>query len=128
MKWFITLLFALQAPIALANWATCTSIGLCGLNPNLDVLGPGPVTNLRQGGVAITNALAHTGWAIAIPLIGEKVGGKKGKWIAGLSWIALSLIQESLFHAPNNPSQSYPSEVRTDLITRIVPTILVLIF
>lgn len=106
---------------------TCTSIGVCGFNPSLPVFGPGPLTNLGDPGAA-TNAAAHIGWSLAIPLLGEHFGGKKGKWIAGLSWIALTLVQESFFHTPENPSESYPSEVRTDLITRIVPTVLVLSF
>jgi hypothetical protein len=106
----------------------CGSAGLCGVNPSLPVTGPGPLLNIGQNDQANTNALAHVGWALAIPFLGEKIGGKKGKLIAGLSWIGLSLIQECLFHAPNNPGPGYPSEVRTDLVTRIVPTVLVLSF
>lgn len=101
-------------------------IGILGFNPSLPVTGEGPLFNLSQGDQAVTNALCHIGWSVAIPLIGEKLGGKKGKFIAGLSWIALTLAQESFFHAPKQYSSNYPSEVRTDLVTRIVPTLLVL--
>ena len=73
-------------------------------------------------------AAAHVGFALAIPLLGEHFGGSKGKWVAGLSWIAFTIAWEGLIHSPANLSAGYPSEVRTDLITRIVPTILVLSF
>jgi len=102
------------------------SFGMFGYRPYLPVTGPGPFTNLGDGDGATTNAMAHIGWSLAIPLLGEKIGGTKGKWIAGLSWIALSIAQEWLFHAPANPDPHYPAEVRTDLITRIVPTICIL--
>lgn len=102
-------------------------VGLFALNPSLPVTGGGPAFNFNQGDQAMTNALAHVGWAVAIPLVGEKLGGTKGKWIAGVGWIALTLVQESFFHAPRGPQNaSYPSEVRTDLLTRIAPTLLVL--
>lgn len=101
-------------------------IGLFSFHPSLPITGGGPIFNFNQGDQAMTNALAHIGWAVAIPLVGEKLGGTKGKWIAGVGWITLTLVQESLFHAPKNPSAGYASEVRTDLLTRIAPTLLVL--
>ncbi len=94
----------------------------------MPVFGPGPTTNLSSGPEAVSNASAHVAWALAVPLIGEKLGGKKGKWIAGLAWIGLALVQEAFFHTPENPGYDYPSEVRTDLLTKIVPTVLVLSF
>lgn len=103
-----------------------TDIGVTGFNPSLPVFGDGPFLNLQQDGDARLNAAMHVAWALAIPLIGERLWGSKGKWITGLSWIALTLIQESLFHAPKDGGPNYPSEVRTDLITRIVPTLVVL--
>lgn len=110
------------------NWATCSSIGFCGVNPSLPIFGAGPVTNLGSGSSANTNAVLHVALATAIPLVGYSIAGSRGKWVAGLSWIALTLIQEVVFHAPSNPEAGYPSEVRTDLLTRIVPTVLVLSF
>lgn len=102
-------------------------VGLFAFNPSLPVTGGGPAFNFNQGDQAMTNALAHIGFALAIPLIGDKLGGSKGKWIAGIGWIALTLVQESLFHAPKGAQGvNYPSEVRTDLLTRIAPTLLVL--
>src|SRR5690348_12299977 len=71
----------------------------------------------------ITNASAHIGWALAIPLAGEQLGGRKGLWIAGLSWMTFTLVQETFFHAPPHPSPAYPGEVRGDLLTRLVPTL-----
>jgi hypothetical protein len=126
-KLIILIAFLITSNCYAGDWGTCTSIGICGFNPSLPVFGPGPLTNLGDEG-ATSNAMAHIAWALAIPLLGEKIGGKKGKWIAGLTWIGLTLIQESFFHAPQNPGAAYPSEVRTDLITRIVPTIIVLSF
>lgn len=125
----LLLLFAVSAKYSEAgDWSTCSSIGFCGTNPSLPIFGEGSVINLRSGVTARDNAAYHIVLATAIPLVGLALGGNKGKWIAGLSWIALTLIQESVFHTPNSPSASYPSEVRTDLISRIVPTLLVLQF
>jgi AbrB family looped-hinge helix DNA binding protein len=70
---------------------------------------------------AMTNAAAHVGFSLAIPLLGEHFWGRKGLWISGLSWMAFTLVQESMFHAPANPGPGYPAEVRSDLITRLVP-------
>lgn len=126
MKYLI-ILSLLISSTTYAN-GLCGSIGICGTNPSLPITGPGPFLNVGESNEAITNAIAHVGWAIAIPLLGEKIGGKKGKLIAGFSWIALSVLQEWLIHAPEHPGAAYPSEVRTDLITRIVPTIVVLSF
>ncbi|HTP30312.1 MAG TPA: hypothetical protein VMK12_32235 [Anaeromyxobacteraceae bacterium] len=69
----------------------------------------------------MTNAVAHVGFSLAIPLLGEHFWGRKGLWISGLSWIGFTLLQESLFHAPPNPGPDYPAEVRSDLITRLIP-------
>lgn len=118
--------------------ATCAQVhaaqgaqvaGLFPFNPSLPVAGGGPIFNFDQGDQAMTNAAAHVGFALAVPLLGEHFWGSKGRVIAGVSWIALTLIHESLFHAPRGPqSAEYPSEVRTDLVTCIVPTLFVLTF
>jgi predicted alpha/beta-hydrolase family hydrolase len=102
---------------------------------SLPVFGPGPLTNLncyprwsdRGCDAAWTNAAAHVGWSLAIPLLGKEVGGRRGLWIAGGAWIAASLLQEAFLHAPEHPGPGYPSEVRTDLLTRLVPCALVLV-
>jgi len=97
------------------------------LRPSLPVFGPGPAVNFLSGnGEALTNASAHVAWALAVPLVAEHFGGRKGLWIGGLSWIAVTVVQESLFHAPAKPGPGYPAEVRSDLLTRIVPTALIL--
>ena len=106
----------------------CVTTSAAHADPSLPVFGSGPLTNLGEGGIAVENASAHVAWALAIPLLGQEIGGARGKWISGGAWIAFSLIQEAFFHAPANPGAAYPSEVRTDLITRIAPTVLVLTF
>jgi hypothetical protein len=127
MKYYVSIMFVLFSLSAKAD-GLCTGIGFCGFHPNLPITGSGPLTNLGQGNEALTNAAAHVGWALAIPLLGEHFAGTKGKWVAGVSWIAFTLAWEGLIHSPANPSNGYPSEVRTDLITRIVPTVFVLTF
>ena len=97
--------------------------------PSLPVFGPGPAVNFKSGdNQALTNASAHVAWALAVPLVSEHFGGRKGLWIGGLSWIAVTVVQESLFHAPANPGPGYPAEVRSDLLTRIVPTAILLMW
>ena len=125
-----TLLLLLLFISNLTHADACSSVGYCGVHPNLPVFGPGPVTNLGEpnNGTAVTNAASHVGWAIAIPALGYMIDGNKGKWVAGVSWIAFTLLDEAFLHSPASPARSYPSEVRTDLITRIAPTILVLTF
>jgi hypothetical protein len=95
-------------------------------NPGFPVFGGGKFVNIFDSDAALTNASAHVAWSLAIPFAGESIGGRKGKWIAAASWMALTVVQESLFHAPPNPGRGYPAEVRADLITRLVPTMLVL--
>ncbi len=97
--------------------------------PSLPVFGGGRFVNFLDGDDrALTNAAAHTGFSVAIPLFGEHFWGRKGLWIAGLSWMALSAAEESLFHAPPNPGRGYPAEVRADLLTRLVPCATLLLF
>jgi len=97
--------------------------------PSMPVFGPGPAVNFASGdNQALTNASAHVAWALAVPLVSEHFGGRKGLWIGGLSWIAATVVQESLFHAPANPGPGYPAEVRSDLLTRIVPTAILLLW
>ena len=96
--------------------------------PSLPLFGPGPAVNFLGGDhQAVTNASAHVAWSLAVPLVSQQLGGRKGLWIGGLSWIAATMLQESLFHAPPRPGPGYASEVRSDLLTRIVPTALLLV-
>lgn len=100
---------------------------------SLPVFSPGPLTNLADTGNensvdrARTNAAAHVGWAWAIPLAGYYTGGRSGMRWAALGWIAETLVSESLFHAPpGNLGPAYSSEVRTDLLSRLAPTLILL--
>ena len=119
MKAFLTTALLLGAVSARAD----PSNGLpTEFRPSFPVFGGGPLVNFLNGdNQALTNASAHVAWSLAVPAIGQMLWGRKGLWISGLSWIALTVVQESLFHAPSQPGPSYPSEVRSDLITRIVP-------
>jgi len=96
--------------------------------PNLPVFGGGKVVNVFESDAAATNASAHVGWSVAVPLAGKAIGGRKGMWVAGLSWIGFSLATETFFHAPPHPGAYYPSEVRTDLLTKILPCAAILAF
>ena len=85
---------------------------------------PGPITNIGRGNdAADTNAAAHVGWALAIPLAGKVCYGRKGLWAAGLGWIGYSVVSELWFHAPDGVGNSYAPEFRADLISRLVPTL-----
>lgn len=92
-------------------------------------MSPDPLFNVPpwvSGGLAandraITNASAHVAWALAIPLAGHAVDGKRGALVAGLTWIAWTLVQEWPTH-----QGAAGSEIRTDIVTRLVPTLLVL--
>ncbi|MBI3543893.1 MAG: hypothetical protein HY075_11530 [Deltaproteobacteria bacterium] len=93
---------------------------------NLD----GNVLNIdlaNWGNQAGVNAAAHVGASMAAPLLGEEIGGRKGLWIGGLSWAGLTLFQETLFHEPIKSYAGYPAEFRTDLLSRLAPTSLILL-
>jgi hypothetical protein len=74
---------------------------------------------------AVTNASAHIGWALAVPLVGREVAGRKGLWIAGGAWMLGTIVQEAWFHP--HPPAGFGPEVRTDLVTRLGPTLVLLI-
>jgi len=110
-----------------ARAGSLSTLGVGGFKPSLPVFGGGEFVNFLGGDRdALTNASAHVAWSLAVPLAGQYVGGRKGLWIAGLAWMAVSLGQEAFFHAPPNPGRGYPAEVRADLLTRLVPTAFVL--
>ena len=123
---FIAIAAALSLAAARPARAGDLSPSVPRFNPRFPVFGGGKFVNIFDSDAALTNASAHVAWSLAIPFAGESIGGRKGKWIAGSAWIALTVVQESLFHAPQNPGPGYPAEVRADLITRLVPTMLVL--
>jgi hypothetical protein len=106
--------------------ATLSVIDLTPREPNLPVFGPGKLVNVFDSDAALTNASAHVAWSLALPLAGKAVGGRKGMWIAGTTWMAWTIVNESFFHAPPRPGRSYPAEVRADLLTRLVPCAMVL--
>lgn len=81
----------------------------------------GPLTNLGSD-AANTNAASHVGWALALPLIGERCAGRKGLWAVGGAWLTFSLVSELWFHAPDGAGPSYVPEFRTDMISRLLPT------
>lgn len=115
----LALVAALSGP-SLAEAASLSS-SLPRWNPNFPVFGGGRFVNIFQSDGALTNASAHVAWSLAIPLTARYFWGRKGLWYAGVSWMAFTLLQESLFHAPDKPGPGYPSEVRADLLTRLVP-------
>ncbi len=97
--------------------------------PSFPVFGSGKFVNFLNGdNQAMTNAAAHVGFSLAVPLVGEHFWGRKGLWATGLSWMALTVIQESLFHAPPNAGPGYAAEVRSDLLTRLLPCATLLLF
>lgn len=123
------------APASALALALLLTTGCFTPRASLPVFSAGPLTNLSCSGDRnsnacdrpATNAMAHAGWALAIPGLGHAVGGRKGLRWAGAAWIGYSLINEALFHAP--PGQlgpEYAAEVRTDLLSRIVPTLVLL--
>jgi hypothetical protein len=116
--WFAAVMFLMAS----AARATDLSASIPRYNPAFPVFAAGNFVNILDNNQTLTNASAHVGWALAVPLAGEYLGGRKGLWVAGLSWVAVTLAQEAFFHAPVNPGPAYPSEVRTDLLTRLVPT------
>lgn len=97
-------------------------------HPYFQVFGSGPLTNLGSGDMAVSNASAHMFASIAIPLLGEKIAGRRGLWISGLSWVGYTLLEESMYHCPGScpVSGAYNSELRTDLISRLLPTLAIL--
>ena len=98
--------------------------------------GDGRAFNLFNDATTLENGASHFSAALSIPLlaryVGEAIGGKtvgrKAFWIAGLTWIGVSLLQESCFHAAKTSykDRAYPSEVRADLLTRVIPTMVLL--
>jgi hypothetical protein len=60
-------------------------------------------------------------------MAGYYVAGHRGlRWTA-LGWIAETLVQEAFFHAPAGElNDAYSSEVRTDLLSRLGPALIML--
>jgi hypothetical protein len=106
--------------------ALCTGCFRTSAHFYAPLFGPGPLTNLGVDEQANNNASLHALWALAIPLAGKAVCDRKGMWIAGGSWIAASLVSELWFHAPDNAGPGYAPEFRADLISRLLPTLVLL--
>lgn len=68
------------------------------------------------------NFSAHAGWSLALPLGGAFVDGKRGAFIAGGTWLGYSLVNEFVFHGPEDAR-----ERRLNLISRLVPCAIVLL-
>ena len=88
---------AVLASIVLA--VALTAFDLTPRDPHLPIFGPGKFM-LLDSDAALTNASAHVAWSMAIPLAGKAVGGRKGLWVAGLTWMTWSVVNETFFHAP----------------------------
>lgn len=104
-----------------AALALCTLCACATPRAYMPLTGGGPLVNVGRSDQALTNASAHIGWALAIGAAGYALGGRQGLRAACGAWSAASLVGEAFFHAPSNPDPYYPSEVRTDLITKIIP-------
>jgi hypothetical protein len=92
-------------------------------NPNLDVFGQGPLTNLGEGDRAQVNASAHASGAVAVTLIGAVASESRcrGAVRGAAAQSAFALGYEAFYHAPDQPGAAYPSELRTGLLTLILP-------
>jgi hypothetical protein len=66
-------------------------------------------------------AAMHAGWSLAVPLVGEKIGGRKGLWVAGLTWLTLATVEQTMFQP-----RATPAEHRSDVLTKLVPCMTVL--
>lgn len=72
---------------------------------------------------AVTNASAHIGWAIAIVLNGYVfLGGATGAIGATLAWVIWAITTEFPTHL-----DAAPSETRTDIVTRCVPALVMMV-
>lgn len=84
----------------------------------------GPLTNLSFSGdqQANNNATQHALWSLSIGTVGLVLWGRSGlRWACG-AWSGVSLVGEAFLHAPPGPlGPDYSAEVRTDLVTKIVP-------
>jgi hypothetical protein len=100
------------------------SIRLAPNPPSLDVFGSGPFTNIGGGDEqAWTNAVAHVWFGSMCPLAGYYVDGRRGLRIAAASCAGLVLLRETFFHG-----RTPGPEVRTDLVTGLLPPVALLAF
>jgi hypothetical protein len=107
-------LFAARADAALVGFDGPTK-------PRLPLFESGPPVDLFQNEGKLTIGLMHAGWSLAVPLVGEKIGGRKGLWVAGLTWLAASVVEQTMFQ----PHAS-PAEHRSDMLTKVVPCLTLL--
>ena len=93
---------------------------LASAEPVFNLSLPCTPSNANPCDAAWTNASAHAAWAVAIPLVAYQIDGRRGMLIASGTWIAWTLLNEFAFHGKTGGS-----ELRTDLASRIGPTLLV---
>lgn len=77
---------------------------------------------LFDGQQEATNFSAHVAWSLALPLAGSAVADKRGAFIAGGAWLTYSLVNEFVFHGPEDAR-----ERRLNLVSRLVPCAIVML-
>ena len=78
---------------------------------------------LFQSPQEAANFGAHAGWSLALPLLGKEIGGKRGLYIVGGSWLAFSLINEFALHGAESSR-----ERNLNLVSRLAPCALVMLW
>ena len=88
----------------------------------LNVYGPGDRDRAR------TNASAHIWYSLAVPLLAQRIGGQQAMRIAVVAHVLDVLVYEAAFHHPRGspPNAEYNAELRTGLITLLVPALVYL--
>lgn len=94
---------------------------------SLPVFSPGPFTNLgfdSRSDAANTNASLHALWSVGLGTFGYLMWGREGLRYVCAAWSADAVVSEAFFHAPPGElGPAYASEVRTDLMSKILPCV-----
>jgi hypothetical protein len=85
-------------------------------SPTLPILKGGATVDMFENQNKFNVAMMHAGWSLAVPLAGEKIAGRKGLWVAGLTWLALATVEQTMFQP-----RATPAEHRSDVLTKLVP-------
>jgi hypothetical protein len=85
-------------------------------SPTLPIFKGGKAVDMFDNQAKFNIAMMHAGWSLVLPLAGEKIGGRKGLWVAGLTWLALATVEQTLFQP-----RATPAEHRSDVLTKLVP-------
>ena len=105
--------------------ALCVLCSCAAPRAALPVFDRGPLTNLgfdSGSDAANTNASLHALWSLGIAGIGWGLWGRTGLRAACGAWSGASLLGEAFLHAPPGPlGPEYAAEVRTDLMSKILP-------